>query len=811
MPAGNRHRSSSASSRASGDGGPAAEVAPAAGQNIGEGRTEDGENNGGGEGAGRGGGAEAGDLAEQAADSGAKEPSLRAPDSGEAREEARRSGPRASGADTAALDEGGSADGRGRSSNELQPGRSSSTTASDSSDAHEPGWAEGGGDGGETTPVDGRAGVASFWVRPSSPDAVPRAVQRGEREEEVLVDGLDPCDATRPVGTVSPGVSDGAVSESGSVGGWGDAEDRRERLLEGEEPRVPSSPSKSGGGSSTPGGEEGGAPQSGEGRAHASGGDMPSAAERALRTDVNISVADSVSGGRRGGRGEGGIEDCERSYDAGRGDEPGVCAEGCNEEESIAEESNRAPPVLLSPEGDHQRATLIAGEEGSSSSDGAASPLRPPTAAAEAPASPSTSLAAAFGESSSLRFNQMVQSLSAGLRESRKARRTPLLGSLDDDDDDDGGGGGGGGELCAAVVDADEDDGGVTDGTGTDGTGTDSGDSHHDSISITTTKAVTGMTRRDSGGAWSAWSTVGGGESRGGNGRGGGGGGGGGGGCRSRGSSCHEPRRTLSGQEEEGQRTSGFLASAAAGGERADNHRCPAAEGRDVSVGAAPRAPPMPIPSLEGSVFGPAEAEVAPPPPPPPTPPSSPSMAFPASATSAAVAADAIGSAAVKKTSEWLRVLGRPDGEDEGSETAEQEAPRDQQPRKNVDATLRSTSSSPPPKAERDARGGDPDGGIEPGVLRSDEECPASAAPPTWSMATATAEDTSVDEDGGVGGAAVAVALAAAERGGRVSAEAAAAARRWEAKLKGSLVSMAGGVRWGMGPQRITDGNFFKP
>lgn len=52
----------------------------------------------------------------------------------------------------------------------------------------------------------------------------------------------------------------------------------------------------------------------------------------------------------------------------------------------------------------------------------------------------------------------------------------------------------------------------------------------------------------------------------------------------------------------------------------------------------------------------------------------------------------------------------------------------------------------------------------------------------------------------GVGGgvALAAAAAAAAERGGRVSLEAAAAARRWEAKLKGSLISMTGGVRWGM-------------
>lgn len=55
------------------------------------------------------------------------------------------------------------------------------------------------------------------------------------------------------------------------------------------------------------------------------------------------------------------------------------------------------------------------------------------------------------------RFNQMVQTISAGLRESRKARRTPLLGLLDSE---------------SVAGDAELDDGGVTDGT--------DGDSRHD-------------------------------------------------------------------------------------------------------------------------------------------------------------------------------------------------------------------------------------------------------------------------------------------------------------------------------------------
>lgn len=55
----------------------------------------------------------------------------------------------------------------------------------------------------------------------------------------------------------------------------------------------------------------------------------------------------------------------------------------------------------------------------------------------------------------------------------------------------------------------------------------------------------------------------------------------------------------------------------------------------------------------------------------------------------------------------------------------------------------------------------------------------------------------------GMGEAAAAAAAAAAERGSRASLEAAAAARRWEAKLKGSFMSMTGGVRWGMCPQKL--------
>lgn len=48
-----------------------------------------------------------------------------------------------------------------------------------------------------------------------------------------------------------------------------------------------------------------------------------------------------------------------------------------------------------------------------------------------------------------------------------------------------------------------------------------------------------------------------------------------------------------------------------------------------------------------------------------------------------------------------------------------------------------------------------------------------------------------------------AAAVAAAERGSRAPLEAATAARRWEAKLKGTFISVAGGVRWGMGTQKL--------
>lgn len=57
--------------------------------------------------------------------------------------------------------------------------------------------------------------------------------------------------------------------------------------------------------------------------------------------------------------------------------------------------------------------------------------------------------------------------------------------------------------------------------------------------------------------------------------------------------------------------------------------------------------------------------------------------------------------------------------------------------------------------------------------------------------------------DGGAAAVMAAAAAAAAERGSRASLEAAAAARRWEAKLKGSFVSIAGGVRWGMATPRV--------
>lgn len=57
--------------------------------------------------------------------------------------------------------------------------------------------------------------------------------------------------------------------------------------------------------------------------------------------------------------------------------------------------------------------------------------------------------------------------------------------------------------------------------------------------------------------------------------------------------------------------------------------------------------------------------------------------------------------------------------------------------------------------------------------------------------------------DGGAAAVMAAAAAAAAERGSRASLEAAAAARRWEAKLKGSFVSIAGGVRWGMTTPRV--------
>ncbi len=331
-------------------------------------------------------------------------------------------------------------------------------------------------------------------------------------------------------------------------------------------------------------------------------------------------------------------------------------------------------------------------------------------AAAEAPASPSASLTAAFAESSSLRFNQMVQSFSAGLRESRRARRTPLLGSLDDGDDDASGLGAG------AANDTGEDDGGVTDGTGTDG-----GDSRHD-----TTASCT----REGSDACSTQSTAGGSSS-----------------SSSSSSSSHGPRK---------EQQSGVV-MAAGSGRRG---------------------------SAEGVVYAPCGAEGC-------------SGDSPEAATAEKAAAQpAAVVAGVITTPEWVQVLGRPDGEDYAGAA---EAAGGSQMQEVVVVGCDSPSPSPPQcerlESERGGGGdGDGDGGGGGG---------GGAASASASASMAVVGD---DGDSGVGGAAVAVALAAAERGGALSAEAAAAARRWEAKLKGSLA----GVRWGLGPQRRNDDTFFK-
>ncbi|CAN0099270.1 unnamed protein product, partial [Laminaria digitata] len=111
------------------------------------------------------------------------------------------------------------------------------------------------------------------------------------------------------------------------------------------------------------------------------------------------------------------------------------------------------------------------------------------------------------GESS--RFvNQMVQTFSAGLRESRRARRTPLLGSLDD--------GSNHGDAATEVKEEEEeeedDDGGVTDGCVTDGV---DGDSRHFAAPEEEEREEDEEEEeededegRGGGGAWSAWSTV---------------------------------------------------------------------------------------------------------------------------------------------------------------------------------------------------------------------------------------------------------------------------------------------------------------
>lgn len=450
----------------------------------------------------------------------------------------------------------------------------------------------------------------------------------------------------------------------------------------------------------------------------------------------------------------------------------GGVEDGGDKKEEEGEEDARArsssPPPPSTRGGSNPPGTGV--ESGGGGSDRSSSPAATAAATAEA-------LAAAFGESSSLRLNQMVASLSAGLRETRKARRKPLLGHLDDEDEGDDCDGGGLNAGAPPPVSPDEDDdGGVTDGTGTDG-----GDSRHDPNATTATTT----TRKNSGGgngAWSAWSTVG----------------GGGDGVTGSNSSHHGQPPLLLASDEEGRWSCGVSSATTisitpAGGGSADDggdERC-GREVPEVFVGAfagepAPNTSPGAV-AATATAASEEQGVMAPP-------------HGPYSSTEVVSTSTALVSAedaASKNAPSLLRNLDRPNGEG-GEGLDAQEGPQIQQEDEP-------TSSSSLALTRRGKIGG---GDI-------DEGGGGAAASGLTGAVAVVGENTHGGGgvgvvDGSVGEAAVAVALAAAERGGRLSAEATEAARRWEAKLKGSFVSMASGVRWGMAPQRPNDVKFFK-
>lgn len=368
-----------------------------------------------------------------------------------------------------------------------------------------------------------------------------------------------------------------------------------------------------------------------------------------------------------------------------------------------------------------------------------------------ASASASAAAATVVGES----FNQMVQSFSAGLRESRRAKRTPLLGSLDG---------------------SDADDGGVTDGT--------DGDSRHDP-------------KREEGerSLWSAWSTVGG-SSHGALGRSSHGAVGAENSLLSEGGSEVEESANTTmpvllddsvfGEPKKSPLVASCAPCSRERGNSSDRQQGPAKDaayshGNTEDAVATSVLEPISLSAARGRTEGGATS--------PPTvaascvgppdnthaisDPSASTVAASAAAPDPGVAVPAVRAAdgsssptasssgwrdsleaaaeAAGAPADWLRNVGRRDGE---------EAWQDQ-----------CSSTSSPSRAPKVGDTLAPHGGV----------------------------------GGGSGVAIAAAAAAAAERGGRVSLEAAAAARRWEAKFKGSLISMAGGVRWGMGPQRMND------
>lgn len=388
------------------------------------------------------------------------------------------------------------------------------------------------------------------------------------------------------------------------------------------------------------------------------------------------------------------------------------------------------------------------GERGGSLNLGAAVGLGEEDGAS-ASASASAAAAAVVGES----FNQMVQSFSAGLRESRRAKRTPLLGSLDG---------------------SDADDGGVTDGT--------DGDSRHDP------KREEGERR-----LWSAWSTVGG--------------------------SSH-----------------GALGSSGHGAVGAENS-LPSEGGSEVEESANTTMPVL----LHDSVFGEPEK--------------SPLVASRApcsrergnspdrqqgpaknAAYSHGNTEDTVVTAVLEPISlsaarcrteggatspptvavscagspENTHAISDPSVGIVAASTGEPD------PGVAVPAVRAADGSSPPTASSSGWRdsveaaaeaAGTPADWLRNVARRDGEEALQDQCSSTSSPSRALKVGDTLAPHGGVGGGSgvviAAAAAAAAERGGRVSLEAAAAARRWEAKFKGSLISMAGGVRWGMGPQRM--------